>query len=290
MNREREDDLLARSISALRRDQTVAETTGPHGVDDDKRAREHLWLHIAADVRRARAVRRWAAIGVLQVALALGGTTVWATVTGRLQPALRSVAAAVHGLVSASPHVRRTASPRAVNPVRPPESGQGVAPRVPAPALVPVAEAPKASPPLPPVAPARHVARAAEVSGPAEAAAARPDPVAMDHRDARETERAVEAGALLALYRQAHRQHFVDRDYPAALESWNRYLAAGPGPLALEARYNRAIALAHLRRREEAIEALRPFADGAWGAYRRQEASQLVETLRRRAAPGTADP
>jgi hypothetical protein len=85
----------------------------------------------------------------------------------------------------------------------------------------------------------------------------------------------------LAIYKYAHRAHFVEHDYASALAGWDRYLALAPrGTFALEARYNRAIALYRLGRREAALEALRPFADGAYGAYRRDEARELLEKLR----------
>ena len=90
-----------------------------------------------------------------------------------------------------------------------------------------------------------------------------------------------EAASELAIYKEAHRAHFVVHDYASALAGWERYLAVAPrGTFALEARYNRAIALRRLGRRAEAVEALRPFADGAYGAYRRDEARELIEGLR----------
>lgn len=85
-----------------------------------------------------------------------------------------------------------------------------------------------------------------------------------------------------ALYRAAHRAHFVDRDPAAALVAWDRYLAAAPhGALAPEARYDRAIALIRLGRRDEAADALRPFANGEYGPYRQAEARALLEDLTR---------
>jgi hypothetical protein len=84
-----------------------------------------------------------------------------------------------------------------------------------------------------------------------------------------------------ALYREAHDAHFVRKDPAAALASWDRYLAvAGPsGRFTLEARYNRAISLVRLGRRAEAATALRPFANGDYGGYRRDEARELLRTL-----------
>ena len=90
-----------------------------------------------------------------------------------------------------------------------------------------------------------------------------------------------EAADELALYKEAHRAHFNDHDYTSALAGWDRYLARAPrGTFALEARYNRAVALHRLGRRAEAIEALRPFAAGTYGRYRRDEAQALIEELR----------
>ena len=48
------------------------------------------------------------------------------------------------------------------------------------------------------------------------------------------------------------------------------------GRFAPEARWNRAIALFKLGRRDEAVAALQPFADGAYGGYRRAEATRLI--------------
>ena len=49
-----------------------------------------------------------------------------------------------------------------------------------------------------------------------------------------------------------------------------------------EARFNRAICLVRLRRFAQAERALRSFADGRFGNYRRAEAEQLLSWLRDR--------
>lgn len=83
------------------------------------------------------------------------------------------------------------------------------------------------------------------------------------------------------LYEAAHAAHFVDRDPTRALAAWDAYLAAYPsGRFAPEAKYNRALSLLRLGRRDEAQEGLAPFADGAYGDYRKREAKKLLDALR----------
>jgi hypothetical protein len=82
------------------------------------------------------------------------------------------------------------------------------------------------------------------------------------------------------LYREAHRSHFVERDYAAALIAWDRYLGVASGaPLGVEARYNRALCLVRLGRYREAREALVAIARGEQGAYRQREARALLSRL-----------
>jgi hypothetical protein len=82
------------------------------------------------------------------------------------------------------------------------------------------------------------------------------------------------------LFADAQRAHFVARDPEAALRGWNAYLAAYPnGRFALEARYNRALTLVRLGRGAEARAALTPFAGGATGGYRQQEARALLDVV-----------
>jgi len=84
----------------------------------------------------------------------------------------------------------------------------------------------------------------------------------------------------LALYRKARKLHFVDQNPGAALAAWDEYLAAEPkGPLAVDARYDRALCLVRLGRKTEARAALQPFAQGTYGSYRQDEAKRLLEAL-----------
>src|SRR5207248_7414349 len=81
-------------------------------------------------------------------------------------------------------------------------------------------------------------------------------------------------------YARAHALHFRGGDPAAALAAWDAYLAIAPGGpragLVLEARWNRAICLVRLRRRDAALVAPPPFADGGSGHYRRDGARPLV--------------
>jgi len=86
--------------------------------------------------------------------------------------------------------------------------------------------------------------------------------------------------ADLARFERAYKLHFIDKDYEHALLAWEGYLRTSPGgPLAIEARYNRAMALVRLGRNEEARSALEPFARGAFGGYRQNEAQAILSAL-----------
>lgn len=85
----------------------------------------------------------------------------------------------------------------------------------------------------------------------------------------------------LLAYRRAHETHFRGNDAAASIAEWDAYLVAWPsGRFAAEARYNRGIALVKLGRRDEAKEALGPFARGdIAGGYRQREAAALVDAM-----------
>jgi hypothetical protein len=88
--------------------------------------------------------------------------------------------------------------------------------------------------------------------------------------------------AQVESYRQAHRQHFGGAAPAAALAAWDDYLRAYPdGSFATDARFNRALCLLRLGRRDEARAALRPFAEAPIGSYRQQEAASLLLSLER---------
>lgn len=91
------------------------------------------------------------------------------------------------------------------------------------------------------------------------------------------------------VYARAHEAHFVGSDPAAALAAWNLYLRRYPrGVFIPEARYNRALTFLRLGRVEAAVAALRPFAAGAFGAYRRDEAITLLAAIETRRGEKTA--
>jgi TolA-binding protein len=91
------------------------------------------------------------------------------------------------------------------------------------------------------------------------------------------------AEAEAAAYGRAHRAHFDGGPPGRALAAWDDYLRLYPrGAFVPEARYNRALCLARLRRFEEAERALLPFADGRLGGYRRAEANRMLDWLHER--------
>jgi TolA-binding protein len=109
----------------------------------------------------------------------------------------------------------------------------------------------------------------ADARGAESARSARPEPP----RDAGPSEEE-------SMYQRAHQAHFVAHDSAAALRAWDDYLQAYPnGRFALEARYNRALALVRLGRYAEARAALAPFASGQYGGYRQSEAKALLDAM-----------
>jgi len=83
----------------------------------------------------------------------------------------------------------------------------------------------------------------------------------------------------LSEYRVAYRTQFVDKDLERAVELWSRYLRLGDAVLSVDARFNRAVALARLMRTNEARTELAPFADGEYGGYRQIEAQRILKWL-----------
>jgi TolA-binding protein len=121
----------------------------------------------------------------------------------------------------------------------------------------------------------------------ADAVSAPPTPAASPNTASASMTGAGDFSAESHVYARAHEAHFVANDPHAALVAWNRYLATYPrGTFVLEARYNRALCLLRLGRSDEGVTALRPFADGAYGSYRRQEATTLIDWMGPQSVPG----
>jgi hypothetical protein len=255
------DDLLERATRKLRADSEPSR-------DDLDRTRARVIEGLRADQRRRR--RAW--MMLVPIAAVFVATTGFAASSGRLD-----------GVVA---RVRAWAAPE-----RAPRIAEAT-PRAATEAPMSVPEPPTAIEP-PPAAEEPRTGQATSV----ESALSAPTSSSSSQR----TERSAAAkgaevpktaappanaeddagSADLALYRRAHKLHFVDRDYGAALTAWDTYLRDAPnGAFAIEARYNRAIALIKLGRSSEAKSALTPFAEGNVGhGYRQDEARKLLEAL-----------
>ena len=198
--------------------------------------------------RKSTRARRVRYLVLLPLAAALVASTAWAGATGRLAPVFSSVVDTFR-----SDHTGRTTSSPASMPTVPTASAS----EAPAPPEAPLA--PVESAPVPAMEPAPPPVAAPPPSTVASAA----DPNA-------------------ALFAEAHRLHFTERDPARALTAWDRYLAAAPqGKFAREARYNRAITLVRVGRHAEARADLQAFADGTYADYRRADARALLEALAR---------
>jgi hypothetical protein len=89
--------------------------------------------------------------------------------------------------------------------------------------------------------------------------------------------------AELALYGTAHRLHFQQHDLVAAVDAWDRYLAAAPaGKLAPEARFNRLVALVRLQRWDDAAHALDAFDDPSFRPADLAKLRKLISSRRLR--------
>jgi len=235
-------DLLAEATRALRETEPVSEFEARA-----TRARVMTGLH------QTRVRRRTRLAFLLPIAASFIAVSAWGAASGQARVVLEKLERFV-GVATPAPTSAK------VTPRKP-----SAAPARTVPTPEPAARTPMqdAEPTLPPpvAAPEAAPARAAASASASSARAERPDPT-------------------LTLYRIAHTAHFVDHDPARALAAWDAYLSAAPtGQFAPEARYNRALSLVRLGRNQEARSALEPFANGAYGAYRKAEASALLERL-----------
>jgi len=231
-------DLLSEATRALREAEPVSEFEARA-----TRARVMTGLHQT----RVRRRTRWAFL--LPIAASFVAVSAWGAASGQARVVLDRLERFV-GVIPAAPS---NAKPAPRKPL--------ASPALSAPTPDPATHAPSPElAPTPPIVVAEATPVRPAVSASASAA------------------RAERADPTLALYRVAHAAHFVDRDPARALAAWDAYLSAAPnGQFAPEARYNRALSLVRLGRRQEARSALEPFANGAYGDYRKAEASALLE-------------
>jgi hypothetical protein len=111
-----------------------------------------------------------------------------------------------------------------------------------------------------------------------------PAPVATPKPVPRPRATAVTTDADADAYRAAHAAHFHGDDAAVAIAAWDRYLVAHPdGRFAVEARYNRAVALVRARRFDDAAAALGPFARGEVDppGYRKTDALRILTAIER---------
>ncbi len=234
------DDTLERATGALR-DTTVATSEQL----ESSLTRLELARRPRASSRRRMYTWAWA------LASTFVGVGAWANATGRVN---------WFELVPSAPE--------APIPSEPPAAlARSAAPAIPTPEPLPeVTPEVTAEPPIAP--PPRRAPARRETS--ASAGSVTPPITAPTPPDPADT-----------LYRAAHTSHFGAADYVTTLDAWDRYLAeAGPGHrFWVEARFNRAIALYRLGRLEAARAALTPFAEGAYGGYRRGDARRLLDAM-----------
>jgi hypothetical protein len=82
------------------------------------------------------------------------------------------------------------------------------------------------------------------------------------------------------LFAKAQAEHAAQPGSVSELAAWTKYLGQYPeGRFSPEARYRRGVALAQLRRWDEARIALSPFAEGAAGDYRQEEAAEWLRSF-----------
>lgn len=233
-------DLLAEATRALRETEPVSEFEARA-----TRARVMSGLH------QTRVRRRTRLAFLLPIAASFVAVSAWGAASGKARVVLEEIERFV-GVTPATPSA-----------AKPPSRKAAATPVLAAPNPEPASSAtsPAAEPPSPTAVAEVLPARPTASTSASAARAERVDPT-------------------LALYRTAHTAHFVAHDPARALAAWDAYLAAAPsGQFAPEARYNRALSLVRLGRNEEARRALEPFASGAYGGYRKTEASALLSSL-----------
>lgn len=255
------DDLLSKMTRAL-----AEEHDGATAVPGTTRARV---VRTLAEQRPRR--RKWLAIGLPALAV-FGGSTAWAAATGNLPRAVEHVVSvfiseAEEGeTVSAAPVKKPgkwTAPPPPVEEVAAPIEDEA-AEQSPAPVEEEVVE--EAPAPV-------------EQSGSRMAAPPRAPSIA-NNATSKKAQLPPEDHTDLLTYQAAHRAHFQRGDCTSAATGYRKYLSEQPGgTFALEAKYNLGVCLIRMGKAAEAKRLLQPFADGAYGNYRRHKSQELIDAL-----------
>ncbi len=268
----------------------ASEHDGAHPTPEVTRAR--IMARLAAEQQRKK--RRWILWTPL---LALGiGSTALAASGGSLVSALASIP---EWFTSRPPSERGSDSSRARAPAHARSKISPVSePSEPQPAREETPEAPEDTPetsePTPPAPGGETAEEPPSLPQPKAASAlargqadesrssqnAHAPPAPVSHAAVpSETPRPAESLGL-DVYRKAHEAQFRGRDCKAALEGYAAYLREHPGgALQLEASYNTALCEIELGLVARARRSLSPFASGAYGAYRQEEARALLEAL-----------
>jgi hypothetical protein len=276
----KDKDLLIRAAQTLRE---------AHPGTTSEAATTRARILTAAAQRKSQRWRRGFFLTPLLAALLAGSA--WASQSGRLSAVWQGVAAVLSKAVDLDPQPPARALPRVPLATAEPESAPEPAPSpaVPFPSISPVTDpvAVAAQPvapvvEAPPASATPKTSRASKLN-PSGAIGAQGNSAALPSAAVAAVAAAPVAAPdpELAVFRVAHDLHFLNSSPTAAIRAYDAYLTRFPsGRFVPEARYN--IALNHLKLGDAAAarRELVPFAEGAWGDYRRAEAQQLLDALR----------
>jgi hypothetical protein len=281
--RDEDGDVLASAAAALRTSPVATDDVLAHATDALRDVSPALPPEVAATrvrvmaslERRGRGRNKRVVVAAVLATIGTG-TLSWAAATGRMQRVLEAITEPTDAGVQPWYGPPTPARDAVATKQRGHRGGVEVAVAEPAPP--PVVEAPLQTTTTPELIPVPEGATAVD---PAPAPA--PPPPRPARRPVKKPE-VVDDAVDRDLYRRAHELHFHGGDAATALAAWDRYLAERPaGRFAIEARWNRALVLFRLDRRDDARAALAPFADGSVepAGYRQRDARELLGMLER---------
>jgi len=282
-------------------------------ADRDRRDAEPTRGRVLQAVEARASRRRWLAAAAVVAAVFATNTTVWAFYTGRLDAPLAAVRAVFASRSSssaepasdsararagapASTDLRRDTATAALAPGSPEEAAETVEPERSA-ATGSAEDAAETASRAPgrsattgssrddaPMARGRSAGAGSDraPSGPAPVAPSGPslDGEAAEPAPAEPLPEPDPLAAERAAFTRAHAAHFRGSSWAAALALWDAYLADYPrGRFVPEARFNRAVALLRLGRRDAARRALRAIAFGEANGPHRGDANRLLRAL-----------